>query len=399
MIYFTADLHLGHANLLRSVGRPFQTVEEMDRCLIENWNRKVGPEDTVYILGDLMFTCEDPAAYLRQLSGKKHLILGNHDGAWLSTLKKKDPALLERAFEGIYQGAEVKVEGCRLTLSHYPMMTWNGFGAGTWLVYGHTHGRTDAPYWPMLSGMEHALNAGVEINGFAPVTLEELKANNRAFLARHRAPDPVDGYFALAEQRPDLFTPDDLLEMDPEAMREFSLASGRPMGLVYDNRPYYMVLADLCRNGRGQPFSYARVVYPQPGTNGAVAIPRRGERYGLLRLFRHAPRAECLEFPRGFAEKGLTPEENICKELREEMGAEVRKVRYLGNIRADTGLSGGCAQAFLAEVEEAGAQVGHEGIRDLLWLTEEELREKIAAGEITDGFTLSALTLLRCAGL
>ena len=55
MLYFTADLHLGHANIIRHCGRPFASVEDMDRCLIDNWNRRVRPEDTVYILGDLMF--------------------------------------------------------------------------------------------------------------------------------------------------------------------------------------------------------------------------------------------------------------------------------------------------------------------------------------------------------
>lgn len=394
MIYFTADLHLGHANILRD--RPFQTVEEMDRCLIENWNGRVGPEDTVYILGDLMLCCDDPAAYLARLSGKKHLILGNHDPAWMEALKKADPDLLDSAFESVCYGAEMEADGCQLTLSHYPMLTWNGFGAGSWQIYGHIHGRTDAAYWPLLSEMDHALNAGVDVNGFCPVTLEELKANNEAFRSLHRKPDAVEQYFALAGQRPDLFEPNDHLVMDPEKMRAFFIETGRPMGLVYDNRPYYMVLADLCANKKGRPFSYARVVYPQPGTSGSVAIPRRQGKYGLLRIFRHAPRAECLEFPRGFAEKGLTPEENIRKELAEEMDASVREIQCLGSVRADTGLSSGCAQVFLVEVEEATAQTGHEGIRELIWVTERELREKIAAGEITDGFTLSALTLLSC---
>jgi ADP-ribose pyrophosphatase len=136
------------------------------------------------------------------------------------------------------------------------------------------------------------------------------------------------------------------------------------------------------------------VVYPQSGTNGSVAIPRRAGKFGLLRLFRHAPRVDCLEFPRGFGTEGLTPEENIRKELREEMQAEVTGIQYLGNIRADTGLSSGYVQVFLAEVSEAEASVGHEGIRELVWLTKDELRQQIAAGEITDSFTLSALTLL-----
>lgn len=55
-------------------------------------------------------------------------------------------------------------------------------------------------------------------------------------------------------------------------------------------------------------------------------------------------------------------------------------------------------RCILAEVDGGEARVGHEGIRELIWMTEEELRAKIAAGEITDGFTLSALTLLACGG-
>ena len=39
--------------------------------------------------------------------------------------------------------------------------------------------------------------------------------------------------------------------------------------------------------------------------------------------------------------------------------------------------------------------MGHEGIRELIWLEEKELNAAIVRGEITDSFTLSALTLLR----
>lgn len=38
--------------------RPFQTAGEMDDALISNWNRKVSPEDDIYILGD--FTLKGP---------------------------------------------------------------------------------------------------------------------------------------------------------------------------------------------------------------------------------------------------------------------------------------------------------------------------------------------------
>ena len=55
MIYFTSDLHLGHANIIRHCNRPFSSVEEMDETLIRNWAKRVKANDTVYVLGDLMF--------------------------------------------------------------------------------------------------------------------------------------------------------------------------------------------------------------------------------------------------------------------------------------------------------------------------------------------------------
>ena len=49
------------------------------------------------------------------------------------------------------------------------MMTWNHVAHGNYLIYGHIHNNTDGIYWPLLAQMDQALNAGADINGFAPV--------------------------------------------------------------------------------------------------------------------------------------------------------------------------------------------------------------------------------------
>ena len=50
-IWFTADFHLGHKNIIRYCNRPFDTVEEMNRTIIERLNSLVKTNDILYFLG------------------------------------------------------------------------------------------------------------------------------------------------------------------------------------------------------------------------------------------------------------------------------------------------------------------------------------------------------------
>ena len=52
MIYYIADMHFGHENVIRFDDRPFADTEQMDEVLIQNWNERVTADDTVYVLGD-----------------------------------------------------------------------------------------------------------------------------------------------------------------------------------------------------------------------------------------------------------------------------------------------------------------------------------------------------------
>jgi len=176
MIYFTADQHFGHANILKHTGRPFATIEEMDAVLLQNWNRKVHRNDTVYILGDLFFRNAVSAEnYLRCMKGIKHLIIGNHDKDWMKRID------LSQYFASVNLMAEINDGRHRITLCHYPMMSWNGCNKGAFHIHGHIHNNRNDSYWPFLRQMPQALNAGVDINKFAPVTFEELVENNRIF--------------------------------------------------------------------------------------------------------------------------------------------------------------------------------------------------------------------------
>lgn len=122
MIYFTSDLHFGHKNILQfQKNRKFESIEEMDKTLIKNWNNKVKDNDEIYILGD--FTLKKDEEYilniLNQLNGKKYLIKGNHD-YWV----KKE--ILSSEFEWIKDYYELKYNKEKFILCHYPFIDWNG---------------------------------------------------------------------------------------------------------------------------------------------------------------------------------------------------------------------------------------------------------------------------------
>lgn len=176
MIFYTADLHLGHVNVIRHCNRPFQSVDEMDEALVENWNRRVHRDDTVYIVGDLLFRNRRPAGeYLSQMRGTKVLVLGNHDHAWSKQVN------LDEAFACVTNMLSIMDGNRRVTLCHYPMLSWRGSGRGGLMVHGHIHNSTNADYWPYLQSHPNILNAGVDVNGFVPVTLDELIENNIRF--------------------------------------------------------------------------------------------------------------------------------------------------------------------------------------------------------------------------
>lgn len=183
MIFFTADQHFGHANIIRHCHRPYRDVEEMNRDLIARWNSRVAGADTVYILGDLFCRCREPEPILRQLKGQKVLIEGNHDSSWLGLVEA------ERYFRRILPYLEVSDGHRGLVLCHYPLLTYRHESRAC-MIHGHLHNNTQADFWPLLAARERVLNACAEVNGYQPVPFDELVENNRRFKAAHSAAAP-----------------------------------------------------------------------------------------------------------------------------------------------------------------------------------------------------------------
>lgn len=180
MIFYTADLHLMHTNVLAYCGRPFGSVEEMNEALIANWNNKVGRNDTVYVIGDLYLgKMADFDATISRLKGHKHLVLGNHDDF------ASNEARLGY-FESVELMSRFRQDKRLYTLCHYPLLEWPdgrhdryGEGDGV-LIHGHIHNAVSHLYRPLFTS-PCALNAGVDVNYYAPVTMQELIDNNQVF--------------------------------------------------------------------------------------------------------------------------------------------------------------------------------------------------------------------------
>jgi calcineurin-like phosphoesterase family protein len=162
-VWFTADTHLGHANIIRHCARPWQTVAEMDAELIARWNAFVGRDDEVWHLGDFAYrSAKAPADYLRRLNGRKHLVWGNHDG---DEIRKASGWASSQPY------AEISVDGQRIVLLHYAMRVWDRSHHGALHFFGHSHGT--------LPGDQQSCDVGVDYPewGYRPVTLAEIQSH------------------------------------------------------------------------------------------------------------------------------------------------------------------------------------------------------------------------------
>lgn len=164
MIFFTADTHFGHGNILRYDDRPFKHIHEHDKILVANWNEAVGPKDEVWHLGDISWHGHKRTAeILYALNGKIHLIRGNHD----QVVDK--PAVKDR-FESIHDlhmlKTQVKGKKQAIVLCHYGMRVWNKSHHGAWHLYGHSHCG--------LSPHGMSFDVGTCCHGYRPISLNEV---------------------------------------------------------------------------------------------------------------------------------------------------------------------------------------------------------------------------------
>jgi calcineurin-like phosphoesterase family protein len=167
-VFFTGCTHLGHLKILTlGHGRPFSSLKEHDETLIKNWNARVTTSDVVFHLGDFNYKSSvDADFYLKQLNGKKFLIIGNHD---------HQKTITADGWEDTFLYQEIELNNEKITLCHYPIAEWNGYFRGAWMLHSHVHGNVTK----QVPIVKNRVDVGVDNFNFAPATFEEIKNYNK----------------------------------------------------------------------------------------------------------------------------------------------------------------------------------------------------------------------------
>lgn len=177
-IFFTSDTHFGHSKIIDYCKRPFSSIEEHDKALIQNWNNTVGQDDTVFHLGDFAYgNSQFIANIIKQLNGNIILIKGNHD------LRNMNPALYNIFSDVVYQ-ARILIDKQTVYLNHFPFLCFDHGDINLYKdnysiqLFGHVHSG------PLTSSEDiNRLNilfptqydVGVDNNNYTPISWTDVK--------------------------------------------------------------------------------------------------------------------------------------------------------------------------------------------------------------------------------
>lgn len=161
--YFASDYHWDHTNVLKYDERPFVTIEDHDKYIVECHNKIVRPTDHFWFIGDLSLgDLKEAELKLRDMNGIKHFIKGNHDHDETIDIYKRC---------GIYHGEQVTIviDGQKIILNHCRMYVWPNSHHGSWNVHGHSHGTLNKIPWGKC------IDVGINIRDYYPLSFPTIK--------------------------------------------------------------------------------------------------------------------------------------------------------------------------------------------------------------------------------
>ncbi len=205
--------------------------------------------------------------------------------------------------------------------------------------------------------------------------------------------DSLELYIKLMEERPEYFknVTQLIIEKDITNIKEYMKKTGIAIGVVYKS-PYSLLVVDLIKDDKGGYYTYERLL-PSVKEGAVVMRTMCNGKHVLLKQYRHAIRDYQYSYPRGFGEMGLSSEENVSKELYEEIGCRPSSIKRIGEVVADSGICGNKIDVYQCNVDYVNITIFNEGIEDVVLLEDEEMERWIKEGKINDGLTLAVYEL------
>jgi calcineurin-like phosphoesterase family protein len=162
-LLFWSDLHFYHNNIIEYAERPFNSTEQMNQQMINNYWENVTDKDVVVFGGDVAFgEVEDTIKLMRNLPGKKVLVFGNHDfdknKVVYRDYKVFDIVTLAFVMQRVVDGKNYNV-----LVTHYPIHA-EALPEMTINIHGHTH--------QQKAGLRN-INMSVEHTNFTPISMEK----------------------------------------------------------------------------------------------------------------------------------------------------------------------------------------------------------------------------------
>lgn len=167
-IWLSSDYHFNHDREFIWKARGFNSVEEMNEEILRRHNSLVAPNDTIYILGDLMLGSKDKESMelVSYMNGNKIVVTGNHDSP-------KRRLAYEEDIGKVYDATTLKYRGYHFYLSHYPTITSNlekeSLKQCIINLHGHTHSSSKFYY-----DLPYCYHCGVDAHNCYPVSIDDI---------------------------------------------------------------------------------------------------------------------------------------------------------------------------------------------------------------------------------
>lgn len=159
-IWFTADLHLGHKNIVKGISefknkevncRNFNTLEQHDKTILNGINKYVKKNDILYIAGDFSLGGRENVKKYRDKINCLiiHLCLGNHDIHISKNAVLSDNTRTQDLFTSVSTVLDKKIRSKNYVISHYAHRAWHNGAHGSINLHGDAHGNLK-PYEKLL---------------------------------------------------------------------------------------------------------------------------------------------------------------------------------------------------------------------------------------------------------